>query len=134
MEDAAMVSKPFHRESMIALRATRQATHIARDVLYQPIDLQEMTCTRCGASIDWRNALPDFQIYCPSCGRLESVPCHLRPSVQRTRCESWDVEYGRLIEIRPEFPEIAPIWLVTFLAGCVALVVVIAIFARSIFG
>ncbi len=71
------------RETFIALRARRQAYHIATDILYEePIDLRTVCCFVCGACSD----VPDSQlaeVVCGRCGSPLSLAAHIKPPLAR---------------------------------------------------
>jgi hypothetical protein len=69
----------FLRETMIALRARRQAYRIATDFLYEnPIDVETFECRSCGQPIRPSVVSATGWVRCGVCGVGNRVPPHLR--------------------------------------------------------
>lgn len=69
----------FLRQTMIALRARRQAYRIATDFLYEePIDVSSFSCRLCGTEIRPRVVDSKGNVCCGVCGAVNRVPPHLR--------------------------------------------------------
>ncbi|MDQ3439938.1 MAG: hypothetical protein M3478_06260 [Planctomycetota bacterium] len=67
------------RATFIALRARREALHIASDVLYEaPIDVRTVACSGCGAWIDVRGKTITDPLTCPTCFAKTPLPAYLR--------------------------------------------------------
>lgn len=67
------------RETFIALRARREAYHVAADVLYEaPIDVRTVACRGCGAWLDVHGSTVTDPLTCPACGALTPLPPYLR--------------------------------------------------------
>src|SRR5688500_5228238 len=73
------MARAFSRETMIALRARRQAHRIAADIAYeQPIDVDTFTCRSCKHVIQPEVFDEAGWIRCPVCGVRNQLPAHLR--------------------------------------------------------
>ena len=93
---------------MIALKAAHTAVRVARDVLYDPVDLERLTCPECGADIDWKDPQRPWYCYdfpCQACGTVVTLPCHLRHRVLLLHREEG-----------PQYPLTVP-WVVRFFAA-----------------
>ena len=117
---------------MIALKATHTAVRVAREVLYDPVDVELLTCPECGTAVDWKNAQVPWYCYerpCQACGAVVTLPCHLRGHTKPTPIEE-PVAYrpssflSRFLAM-PDYR--APSWFVLMFLLCV-----LAIFAAFI--
>ena len=56
------------------------------------VNVEQINCHSCGAELDWRLAIEQVAIDCPSCGAVNELPCHLRYRIP----PSTDEETGTL--------------------------------------
>ena len=69
--------------TMIALRARRQAYHVASDILYEePIDLRTVDCFRCGAHYN-ASVATVTEPTCARCGAPLALTAYIMPPVAR---------------------------------------------------
>jgi len=90
------MARAFLRQTMIALRARRQAYRIATDFLYdQPIDVQTIACRACGKRLKKRRMSAKGWIRCRRCGVFTKAPPHLRtPRVGPYGRPAFALDYG----------------------------------------
>ena len=73
------MARVFLRQTMIALRARRQAYRIATDFLYdERIDVESFSCRACGHDLTARAFTVLGWLQCPACGSRNRAPAHLR--------------------------------------------------------
>ena len=69
----------FLRQTMIALRARRQAYRVAADFLYdEPIDTDSFWCCRCGFQLARQPLTNEGRVVCPVCRTCTRAPGHVR--------------------------------------------------------
>jgi len=129
-----------HRpETIIALRARHEALRIAEAVFRGGgVDVEQLNCHACGAGLDWKHAVEQVAIDCPSCGAVNELPCHLRyrippseedpttldyASVEPDRRHWWNDTIPIASAVQRCLPvEGWPTWLKLFCLACLALV------------
>jgi hypothetical protein len=133
-----------HRpETFVALRARHEALRIAEAVIRGGgVNVEQLNCHTCGAELDWKNAVEQVAIDCPSCGAVNELPCHLRYRVP-PQSETVQLEYSSVafqerywwheaiiptasaVVTRPVVPvEQSPMWLKVFCLTCLGIVLV----------
>ena len=131
-----------HRpETFVALRARHEALRIAEAVIRGGgVNVEQLNCHTCGAELDWKNAIEQVAIDCPSCGAVNELPCHLRYRVPPSEEETGTLDYASVEPdrrhwwndvvptaraVEPSIPvERWPMWLKVFCLTCVAVVLV----------
>ena len=131
-----------HRpETFVALRARHEALRIAEALIRgDGVNVEQLNCHSCGAELDWRLAIEQVAIDCPSCGAVNELPCHLRYRVPpSTDEESGTLDYASVEPDRrhwwnegvPTALAVAtplrrhepwPVWLTLFCLACAGLV------------
>ena len=131
-----------HRpETFVALRARHEALRIAEAVIRGGgVNVEQLNCHTCGAELDWKHAIEQVAIDCPSCGAVNELPCHLRyrippsedepgmldyASVQPDRRHWWNDVIPTATAVQASIPvERSPMWLKVFCLTCLAIVLV----------
>jgi hypothetical protein len=136
-----------HRpETFVALRARHEALRIAEAVIRGGgVNVEQLNCHSCGADLDWKRAIEQIAIDCPSCGAVNELPCHLRyrvppaddddaagtldyASVEPDRRRWWNDTLPTALAVaspvRAAAREPWPIWLKLFCLACLAAVLV----------
>ena len=108
------MSASVPRATFAALRARREALHVASDILYEePIDVRTVACSGCGAWIDVRARTITNPLTCPACGAKTPLPAYFRGKymTRQPPLVNWlDPEP----EIVWEPPPSVPRWLIWF--------------------
>src|SRR5688500_5874010 len=130
-----------HRpETIVALRARHEAFRIASAVVRGAgVNLEELNCHACGVSLDWKNAIEQVCVDCPSCGAVNELPCHLRyrvppveeevsldyASIEPDRRHWWNDSIPVALAAEPEAEiKSAPAWVKVFCLTCLAVVLI----------
>ena len=114
------------RATFIALRARREALHVASDVLYEaPIEVRTVACSGCGGWIEVRGKTIANPLTCPTCGAKTPLPAYFRGRYM-TRQPQFGCWPDSEPEIAWETPPSVPRWLIWFsvilVTGLVAVV------------
>jgi hypothetical protein len=135
-------------ETIVALRARHEALRIAEAVFRGPgVDLDQLNCHTCGTELDWKHAVEQVAIDCPSCGAVNELPCHLRyrvppveqevelgyASIEPDRRQWWN---NAVLPVAMQVEQItakpSPAWLKVFCLTCLAIVLAsLALMAMS---
>jgi hypothetical protein len=131
-----------HRpETFIALRARHEALRIAEAIIRGGgVNVEQLNCHTCGADLDWKSAIEQVAIDCPSCGAVNELPCHLRYRVPPSEDDGGMLDYASIQPDRrhwwndvvptataiptPVRDEPSPMWLHVFCLTCLAVVLV----------
>jgi hypothetical protein len=130
-----------HRpETFVALRARHEALRIAEAIIRGGgVNVEQLNCHNCGGDLDWKNAIEQVAIDCPSCGAVNELPCHLRyrippseeettttldyASVEPDRRHWWNDTVPIASAVHRALPaDRWPTWLKIFCLACLALV------------
>ena len=131
-----------HRpQTFIALRARHEALRIAEALIRGGgVNVEQLNCHNCGAELDWKNAIEQVAIDCPSCGAVNELPCHLRYRVPPSEDEAATLDYASVepdrrhwwndviptaTAIQPAVPvESRPMWLPIFCLAFAAITLI----------